>query len=257
MLALADEVAAMSPEQLGRETSSSRERLAVTPLGARVLAGLIRAAQPRTAAVSAFGLREGVLFEHLSESLRLQDPLLSAAQEMERRLARFPGFGAELAAWVEPLFPSATFARRRLIEAACLLNDVSWNAHPDYRDQAVYETVYRANLSGIGHVDRAFLGASLRYRYKSGGGRGPSPALGLLSEGDQAEARLLGRTVRLGAMLCGSAPGVLPSTKLVVETDALVLRLPHTAAALSGEVVEKRLASVAEAVGRKPRLEIG
>ena len=254
MLALAEEVAAMTPEALLKEMTSSRDRIAVTPMGARVLAGLIRAAQPARVAVSAFGLREGVLYEHLPEALRQQDPLLSAARHMERRLSRFPGFGAELAAFVWPLFPNASLARRRLIEAACVLNDVAWNAHPDYRDQAVFESVY---LSGIGHAERAWIGAALRYRYKSGGGGRPAaPALALLSESEQAEARLLGRTIRLGAMLSGSAPGVLPQCSLSVDADALTLRLRGGAAALAGEMVQKRLTSVADTVGRPPRLVI-
>ena len=171
MAALADEVASMTPEALGKVMSSSRDRIAVTPTAARVLAGLIRAARPEHVAISAFGLREGVLFEHLPDALRQQDPLLSAARHMERRLARFPGFGAELAAFVWPLFPEATLARRRMIEAACVLNDVAWNAHPDYRDRAAFETVGRANMSGVGHAERAWIGAALRFRYKSGGGR--------------------------------------------------------------------------------------
>jgi exopolyphosphatase/guanosine-5'-triphosphate,3'-diphosphate pyrophosphatase len=257
MLALARDVAEATPESLAGEAPISRERLAVTPLGARVLARLIRAAEPARVAVSAFGLREGVLYEHLPEALRAQDPLISAAREMECRLARFPGFGAELAAWVWPLFPAASLSRRRLIEGACLLNDVSWNAHPDYRDEAVFETVYRANLSGIGHAERAWIGAALRYRYKAGKTRRDDiAALRLLTDAERDEARLLGRAIRLGAMLCGSAPGVLPQTRLELEPDRLRLRLPASAAALAGEVVRKRLAAVAESVAREPDLEI-
>ena len=254
MLALADEVAATSPEDLAREAPSSKDRLAVTPMGARVLAGLIRAAQPSRVAVSAFGLREGVLYDYFPEALRQQDPLLSAARETERRLARFPGFGAELAAWVWPLFPQATLSRRRLIEAACLLNDVSWNAHPDYRDQGVFEAVFRANLSGVGHAERAWIGAALRYRYKSGSGRSPSPALSLLGEQEVADAKLLGRAIRLGAMVCGSAHGVLPGCALEVGAETLTLKLGPEATALAGEVVLKRLASVAETLGLAPVL---
>jgi exopolyphosphatase/guanosine-5'-triphosphate,3'-diphosphate pyrophosphatase len=258
MLALAEDVARARPEDLLQEAASSRERLAVTPLGARVLARLIRAARPAQVAVSAFGLREGVLFEHLPDALRAQDPLISAAREMERRLARFPGFGAELAAWVWPLFPAASMARRRLIEAACLLNDVSWNSHPDYRDDAVFEMVYRANLSGVGHAERAWIGAALRYRYKSGKlRRDDIAAMTLLSEREREEARLLGRAIRLGAMLCGSAPGVLPQSSLEVEPTRLVLRLPASAAALAGEVVRKRLGAVARSLGREAELVIG
>lgn len=254
MLALAEEVANADPESLAREAPSSKERLAVTPMGARVLAGLIRAVKPAQVAVSAFGLREGVLYEYFPDALRQQDPLLSAARETERRLARFPGFGAELAAWVWPLFPMATLSRRRLIEAACLLNDVSWNAHPDYRDQGVFEAVFRANLSGVGHAERAWIGAALRYRYKAGAGRTPSPALSLLTPEETADAKLLGRAIRLGAMVCGSAPGVLPGCSLDVGAETLTLRLGPEATALAGEVVLKRLSAVAETLDLRPEL---
>lgn len=257
MALLAADVARAAPEALSREAGASRDRAAVTPLGARVLSRLIAAAAPRIVAVSAFGLREGVLYEQLPPDMRAQDPLLSAAAQMERRLARFPGFGAELAAWVWPLFPGAPLARRRLVEAACLLNDVSWNAHPDYRDQAVFETVYRANLSGVGHAERAFLGAALRYRYKSGGSRRPDlPALSLLDDAQLAEARMLGRAIRLGAMLTGSVPGVLPRAGLDLSAEAVTLRLAPEDAGLTGEAVEKRLGALADSLNRRPRLTV-
>jgi exopolyphosphatase/guanosine-5'-triphosphate,3'-diphosphate pyrophosphatase len=224
MLKLARSVADATPEALSEQVSSSSARLAVTPLGARILARLIRAASPATVAVSAFGLREGVLYEHLPPAMRAQDPLLSAARMLERRNARFPGFGAELLAWLRPLMPEIGPGRERLIEAACLLNDVAWNAHPDYRDHAVFETVYRANLSGVGHADRAWLGASLRYRYKAGRAkRADLPALSLLSDEELVRARLLGRAIRLAAMISGSAPGALPLTRLERTDEAMRL----------------------------------
>jgi len=255
MRGLADGVAREAPEAIGRTISASRERLEVIPLAARVLARLIEAAQPVSVAVSAFGLREGVLWERLPKAMRTEDPLLSAAAEMERRLARFPGFGDELAAWLAPLFPDAPARRLRLIAAACRLNDVAWTAHPDYRDQAVFETVYRANLSGVGHGERAWLGAALRHRYKAGRTkREDVPALALLSDAERAEARMLGRAIRLGTMLSGSAPGVLPHCALRAGRRELALLLAPDFEALAGEAVAKRLGALAESAGLAPRL---
>ncbi|MEM1314279.1 MAG: Ppx/GppA family phosphatase [Pseudomonadota bacterium] len=261
MLVLARSVAETTPEALSEQVASSRDRLAVTPLGARVLSRLIRAARPASVAVSAFGLREGVLYEHLPPAMRAQDPLLSAARMMERRNARFPGFGAELAAWVRPLLPEAAPApipgRARLAEAACLLNDLAWDAHPDYRDHAIFETVYRANLSGVGHAERAWLGAALRFRYKAGRAkRADLPALALLSDEERAQARLLGRAIRLGAMISGSAPGVLPLARLDRTPHHLSLTLDPRIADLAGEAVEKRLAALGESLGCAPDLRI-
>lgn len=257
MLELAASVAKASPEDLGQEVASSRDRLAVTPMGARILARLIRAARPATVAVSAFGLREGVLYEHLPPAMRAQDPLLSAARMLERRNARFSGFGAELLAWLRPLTPEIGAGRERLVEAACLLNDVAWNAHPDYRDHAIFETVYRSNLSGVGHAERAWLGASLRYRYKAGRAkRADLPALSLLSEDELRRARLLGRAIRLAAMISGSAPGALPHTRLERVEDGWRLLFEPEVADLAGEAVRKRLSALGESLGCAPELVV-
>jgi exopolyphosphatase/guanosine-5'-triphosphate,3'-diphosphate pyrophosphatase len=257
MLAAARAIALCDPIALAQEVSASSARLAVTPLGAQVLARLIEAAQPDEVAISAFGLREGVLYEHLTPEMRAEDPLLSAARAMESVLGRFPGFGDELADWVAPLFPGADPRRTRLLRAACLLSDVSWNAHPDHRDVACLETVHRANLTGISHAERAFLGATLSHRYRSGRKvRERAPALELLSAEDLTLAKRLGRAIRLGAMLTGSAPGFLPKSRLTPGDAVLRLTLSHAIAQLAGEMVDKRLASLAATMGLSPELTV-
>jgi exopolyphosphatase/guanosine-5'-triphosphate,3'-diphosphate pyrophosphatase len=147
-------------------------------------------------------------------------------------------------------------ARRRLVEAACLLSDVSWNSHPDYREQSCFETVYRANISGVGHRERAFIGAMLLYRYKSGKSRlRDVPALTLLSEADRTEARQIGHAIRLGSMITGSAPGTLADCPLTITPTQVTLTLGPAAAALEGEVMRRRLAALAETLGREHHLE--
>lgn len=256
MLRAARWVAAKLPEVLGETVSVSSARLAVTPLGARVLTRLIRAVKPESVAISAFGLREGLYYEHISPRIRSEDPLLSACRSLEQSQARFPGFGSELRVWLAPLVAAASPSRIRLIEAACLLNDVSWNSHPDYREQSCFETVYRANISGVGHRERAFIGAILLYRYKSAKKRPrEAPALSILSPEDREEARMIGHAIRLGAMISGSAPGVLTDCKLALSDEVVTLTLGPAVAELSGEVMQKRLASLASTLGRDFRLE--
>jgi exopolyphosphatase/guanosine-5'-triphosphate,3'-diphosphate pyrophosphatase len=55
----------------------------------------------------------------------------------------------------------------RLIRAACLLHDVSWRAHPDYRAEVCFDNATRANLGGLTHGERVYLGLALLHRYKS------------------------------------------------------------------------------------------
>jgi exopolyphosphatase/guanosine-5'-triphosphate,3'-diphosphate pyrophosphatase len=60
-------------------------------------------------------------------------------------------------------FPRAE-DRKRLIKAACLLHDVSWRAHPDYRAEVCFDNATRANLGGLKHAERVFLGLALLHR---------------------------------------------------------------------------------------------
>ena len=257
MLDLARQVAAEDPARLGEEVNASAARLAVTPMGARVLAGLIEAAAPEEVVISAFGLREGVLWEKLPPGLRSQDPLLSAARGMEARLSRSPGFGDELADWLAPVFPEFGPARMRIARAVCLLSDTAWSAHPDHRDVAVLEQLRRANLIGLTHEERIFAAAALSHRYRSARKlQGRAPSFGRPEGQDSALAKRLGRAIRLGTMLSGGALGALPAAPLRVEGGALALTLRGDLAELAGEVVEKRLASLAQSMALSHALRL-
>ena len=100
---------------------------------ALVMDRLLAAAAPREVVFSAIGLREGLAYARLDERLRGEDPLLAAARDIAARASRFPERGAELEEWTDGLFPEETAGERRLRRAACLLSDIGWRTHPDYR----------------------------------------------------------------------------------------------------------------------------
>jgi exopolyphosphatase/guanosine-5'-triphosphate,3'-diphosphate pyrophosphatase len=113
--------------------SISEDRMVLVPFAVQVLDELVRVFRPKDIAVSSYGIREGMLYGRMPPSLRDRDPLLESCRFQERRDARLPGFGETLYKFVLPLFPDTDWQRRRVIEAACLLHDVNWRAHPDYR----------------------------------------------------------------------------------------------------------------------------
>ena len=53
----------------------------------------------------------------------------------------------------------------RLRHAACLLADISWRAHPDYRGEQASESLAHANFSGVDHPGRTFLALAVYFRY--------------------------------------------------------------------------------------------
>ena len=60
---------------------------------------------PKRVTVSAFGLREGMLYRDLDEATRAQDPLLAGALEVGERLGRFGDHGAALDQWMDSAVP--------------------------------------------------------------------------------------------------------------------------------------------------------
>jgi len=239
-----------TPEELGMCTGASQARMALVPHASLVLKELLRAYKPRDIAVSAYGIREGLLYELMPERLRRRDPLLEACRFAEAKDARMPGFGKMLYSFIEPLFGRAKPRRMRLVKAACLLHDVTWRAHPDYRAEVCFDTVTRANLGGLEHPERVFLGLALLHRYKnSREGSRFQPLFGLLSEREIRDAEILGKAMRFGAMFSVENPSDMAELKLYPKKRLLELRLARTAVPLFGEVARARFGSLADSVG--------
>ena len=254
---MADWGARLTVEKLRSLTKSSERRAVVTPGAARVLGRLIRRLRPSKVTLSAFGLREGVLWEHLPAPLRSEDPLLQPCAVIERSHSRRPGFGEELWGWLQPVFPEFDDpAGTRLAKAACLLCDASWRTHPDYRARTNFELVTRNNFGGVDHLGRVFIGVALLHRYKNGGASVEAePSCELLPRPRRELARALGRGIRLGAMLGASSAGVLPVCPLRRDAEGLTLTLTGRAVDLAGEELEKRLKALANAL-RLERTEV-
>ncbi len=236
--------------QMSAMTGTSAARLSLVPLAAQVLTELIRRIEPGRITISAYGLREGLLYRQMSPDMRALDPLIEACRHMETTSARAPGFGDALFAWLTPLYPDATPEDLRLIRAACLIHDVHWRAHPDFRAELCFEAVMRANFAGVNHAERAFLGLALLNRYKTSGPEDVEGRYGTLLEPGRAEAAVsLGRAMRLGAMLSGASVGVLEHTRLTRTDDRLILTLGPRMRSFTGEAVERRLMGLAARLG--------
>ena len=252
MLETAGWIATQDPQTLSEFTDTSMARLKLLPDAAKVMLELIRALTPSEIAISSYGIREGMLFEAMPPAMRGLDPLIEACKYMEATNARFPGFGDALYNWLKGVFPEAD---PRLVQAACLLHDTTWRAHPDYRADMCFEAVTRANMGGIDHQGRLFLAWAIRSRYKSGKPDGEGP-LALLASNEASIARCLGLAMRLGAMISGAQAIMLQNTALEIGEGEIRLSLRGTAKALFGEVLEKRFYALAKAMGLTPVLDL-
>ena len=235
----------------------SSERLTLLPVASQVLEAILSAFEPEEIFVSAHGIREGLLYGFMPERLRVRDPLIEACIYSEHSSARLPGFGDILFSFVMPLFKDVNHERMRLVRAACLLHDVTWRAHPDYRAEISFDNATRSNLGGLDHAGRVFLALALFHRYRNSGGE-PffERYLGLLPKADARQAEVLGKAMRFGAMFAVVSPDKIARLKFKSRKHSLVLILPAAFSDIYGVAAETRFKSLARAMDCEPGVEV-
>jgi exopolyphosphatase / guanosine-5'-triphosphate,3'-diphosphate pyrophosphatase len=259
---VADLVSHLSPASLKDINAISKSRSDTMPYGALVLERLLHRAEAENVVVSICGVREGLLYSKLPSRKRKLDPLLSSCWDFARHYARSAEHELELCDWTDQIFGmdklAETEAQRRLRHAACLLADIGWRAHPDYRAERSLGMISQAAFVGIDHPGRAFLALCIYLRYEGLDGEGISKDFErLLGEGDMSRAHLLSSMFRLAYILSAAMPGLLPRLKLdITENKTLTLSVPRKLKDLMGERVEKRLAGLAAEMGRSARIDI-
>ena len=152
--------------------------------------------------------------------------------------------------FILPLYKSASDPRKRLIKAACLLHDVSWRAHPDYRAEVCFDNATRANLGGLKHSERIFMGLALMHRYSNKRENTRfEDLIEMVDEKTRAEAEILGKAMRFGAMLWMDKVAELGEMRWHPKKKELHLRLSADMMPLFGEVAEARFKSLATSLG--------
>jgi len=261
-LEVAHLIAGQSPKSLERIPDVSRKRLETLPFAALVMEKAMEVVGASRLVISAYGVREGLLYARLAEQERRQDPLLVWASGVGERLGRFAEHGEELVRFTAPLFQSgqlmaADAGERRLHHAACHLSDMAWRIHPDYRSQHVLTEILRAPFAGIDHPGRVYLALAVANRYRKGTGNGDhDDALALLDDDRARRAAALGLALRLGHTISAGAPRLVTGFRLKPEADSLTLMVPSAKKDLLGESVAKRLNSLARALGVEPDIQI-
>jgi exopolyphosphatase/guanosine-5'-triphosphate,3'-diphosphate pyrophosphatase len=223
-------------------------RIPTLPAAKLILTALVEALEPSELIVSSFGIREGLLYAELDSAERAIDPLIEAAREAGRGLSRFGEHGDLLDRWIAPLFDDAPeSARIRL--AACLLADVAWQAHPDFRAERGVEMALHGNWAGVDAAGRVMMAQALFSNF--GGGRSfPDSAVAALCPKPLLErAALWGLAMRLGQRLSGGIASSLERSSLSREGKLLRLTLPAGEEGLYGETVDRRLRKLASSLG--------
>jgi exopolyphosphatase/guanosine-5'-triphosphate,3'-diphosphate pyrophosphatase len=247
-------IAEQSTESLKNLPMISENRAETLPLGAAILTRLLRQVPVNNMVISAYGLREGVLYSKLKPKTRKADPLLSAARDLARLRGRSLKHADELCEWTDRLFAGGdvdeTPHERRLRHAACLMADIGWRANQDYQGEQALNIIAHAVMGGVSHADRAFLALSVHYRYEgSYRAEFSKRLLELLDEQSITRARIIAAAQRLAYVLTGALPGLLPDTSLARDHDRITLNIPKKHKAIWGERVARRLALLGGVMG--------
>lgn len=251
----------VDPDTLSRIEVVAEARRPLLAYGSLVLEQIVKAGKPSAIVVSALGVREGLLYEKLSEEERVRDPLIEAAREFNILRSRSPEHGEELVEWTDRFMESTgideTPDELRLRHAGCLLADIGWRAHPDYRGEQSLNIISNAAFSGIDHPGRAYLALAVFYRYAGLNDDELSPRIREIATTRLLDrARILGAVMRVAYIASASMPGVLPRTPLVVEQGILKLKLSGELAALAGGRLNNRVRQLGKLIGRQYQVVI-
>lgn len=258
VLATAGLVARASKASLEKWPGVSKKRSETLPHAALVMEGLVHRLGLKRIVVSAWGVREGLLYEALEPDIAAADPLLAGSSALGARQGISPTLPGALKGWIAPLLAAmpVTFGKARddiLADAACRLADLGARLHPDHRVELAFDQVLRAPVPGQSHAERAWLATAVNARY-GGPAATPEPktVARLLTEEQLLAARTLGLAIRLACDLSGRAPQLLANAHAAVKDETLVLTASDGYAdVLLGEQTRRRGKALAEAMGLK------
>ena len=253
-------VAHQSRTSLERIEGMSKKRSETLPYAALVLESLIESLDLKRIEISAFGVREGLLFEAMAPRIRGQDPLIEGCASLGARQGVTDDLGPGLQAWMAPAFatlPSLFEGRDPvLLAAACRLADLGARLHPDHRADLVFEQVLRAPIAGQSHAERAFLATAIYARHSTAFNPPELDVLErLLSSARLKRARALSAAIRLGCDLSGRSAPLLAKSRLSLDKTHLTLSAePGYADLLLGEQTSKRAGVAAQLLGLKLKI---
>jgi exopolyphosphatase / guanosine-5'-triphosphate,3'-diphosphate pyrophosphatase len=253
-------ISRQSTRSLAAIEGISRRRLETLPHAAAVLEALVDNLGVDRVVLSAYGLREGVLFEAMPQACRAQDPLIEGCAALSAREGVKPELGPAVEAWLAPAFgglePLLGAREPVLLGAASRLADIGARLHPDHRADLIFHQVLRAPIPGMNHAERVFLAATMFARHTAATTI-PEPELiaRLLTHERVQRARALGAAIRLACDLSGRSPDLLRRSSLEIRPATVVVEAEEASATiLLGEQTAKRAATLATLLERDLKL---
>lgn len=249
-LRLARNLARCKAETLRAMPGIATARMNSLPDTAALLAVLIRRLQPGKLVFSAWGLREGLLYEDMPAATRAHDPLVAGMTTFVQEHGISQRIGTMVADWTAAVaLPADTDQRDRLRLAATMLCLASATVEPNLRGDTARDWALRKRWIGAATTERVMLAVAMLAH--TGRLEVPEALAGLIGPATLREAQTWGLATRLCRRFSTCAQQSLVDSRLAVEGNRLVLLVQPALAALVNDGVERDLRALATHLGVK------
>ena len=245
---LAAAIARMTTAELKAIPEMPSARVPMLLATAQLLGVLVEIFRPSTLVICPFGLREGLLFDALSDDQKALDPLIEGVTYATADDQQPPGFGNAMANWLDALFDAEPARMRRLRRAVCQIAGVGWSSTPAFRALTGEEMALHGNWVGVTAAERATMAMALHVGL--GGDLQVPSSLTALAPPDVLETgRNWGLAIRLADRLAGGSTAVLERSRPVIRDGRLTLQLPEDLVALDDPTLRRRLQRLVDGLG--------
>ncbi len=254
-LKLARKLAALPAEEPQSLDGVPSSRAAGLPAAAAMLQIMIETLGTDGIIISAWGLREGLLFERLEPAAREADPLLAAITHFTTPRGGSLSGATMMAGWTSSIVSSLGNGSERLRLAAAMLTKAQTRLEPNMRLKHSIDWALDKRWIGIDHRGRALIAAALR-----GACARPEPTADLLrlaSAEELREAAAWGLAFRLCRRIGAGSRASMLTSRLLREDGKLILWLDESRQQLASDSVIADLGKLAAWLGCAPELQIG
>lgn len=251
----AHKLAGSDPDDLTSISGISSNRASGLPDAAAMLQVMLEELQPDGLVISAWGIREGLLFERLSDIARDQDPLLSAITHFTTPRGADIMNATLIAAWTAEAVDERNRGSERIRLAATMLTQAAARIEPNMRLSHATDWALEKRWVGLDHTGRAMMAQCLRA--SSGQPKLVDEYLRMATEKQLHRASAWGLANRLCRKIGAGTRISLRSSALRREGDVLVLRFDESRSYMMAETVERELAALAGWLGLDHEMVVG
>ncbi len=252
---IARKLANSEPEELTSISGISSNRASGLPDAAAMLDVMLQELQPDALVISAWGIREGLLFERLTDIARGQDPLLSAITHFTTPRGADIMNATLIAAWTAEAVDGRNRGSERIRLAATMLTQAAARIEPNMRLSHATDWALEKRWVGLDHTGRAMMAQCLRA--SSGQPKLVEDYLRMATEKQLHRGSAWGLANRLCRKIGAGTRISLRSSSLRREGDTLVLRFDESRSYMMADTVERELAALAEWLGLEYEMMVG